>query len=131
MLVTLPSVFHRRTQNSYAAHCKRARADRQELDFTLDDLRGLVHDARDCPYCGCLLTEQTFSLDHKVPTSRQGNYALANLIVCCIGCNLAKGTMSHDEFHALMALLATFHPRARRDLLSRLKAGGKVCAGRA
>lgn len=34
MLVTLPSVFHRRTQNSYTAHRKRARADRQELGFS-------------------------------------------------------------------------------------------------
>jgi hypothetical protein len=39
---------------------------------------------------------------------------------------LAKGPFSHDEFNAPLDLLRTFDPLAKKNLLARLRAGGKI-----
>jgi 5-methylcytosine-specific restriction endonuclease McrA len=64
--------------------------------------------------------------DHRLPTSRGGQHTLVNLVIVCYGCNLAKGPFTLDEFNALLDLLRTFHPLAKKNLLARLRAGGNL-----
>jgi hypothetical protein len=71
------------------------------------------------------------SLDHKTPTGRGGKHALGNLCVCCPACQQRKGALSAEEFKALLALIASWPPRAGNDLLARLRAGGKRYGRRA
>lgn len=40
-------------------------------------------------------------IDHVVPRSRGGSNALANLVLACGPCNVAKGTMTLAEFMAV------------------------------
>lgn len=56
---------------------------------------------RRCEYCG--VQTPRFQQDHKVPVSRGGSDALANLAVACPGCNMEKGTMTADEYVAWKA----------------------------
>lgn len=51
-----------------------------------------------CAICGRLLTPETASLDHIVPLSGGGTHDLSNLWVVDHRINLAKGTMSVEEF---------------------------------
>jgi len=48
------------------------------------------------------------TLDHVEPKSRGGSNGIHNLRVCCIPCNLLKGSRTLDEFKAWLAK----HPRA-------------------
>ena len=73
---------------------------------------------------------EDFAFDHQTPTCRAADYSLGNLAVCCRPCNEAKGLLTAAEFRQLLALVDGWHPRARQDLLARLKAGGKRGAGR-
>jgi 5-methylcytosine-specific restriction endonuclease McrA len=128
MRATAHRLFMKRTSNAFHSHKKRAREAGVELDYTLDQLRDVVKEALGdvCQYCGGPLTVMNWETDHRLPTSRGGQHALANIVIVCDGCNLAKGPISHDEFDALLDLLRTFHPLAKKNLLARLRAGGKV-----
>jgi hypothetical protein len=79
---------------------------------------------RSC-YCDQVLTPVTFALDHAQPTARSGQHGLDNLRVCCAPCNERKGLLTAGEYAELLALVRNWHPRARSDLLARLRAGGK------
>jgi hypothetical protein len=58
--------------------------------------------------------------------SRGGSFGADNLVFCCDRCNQAKGILSAEEFAQLLAIISSFHPRAKADLLARLRAGGKM-----
>jgi hypothetical protein len=51
-----------------------------------------------CAYTGDDLTPDTASLDHVVPLQRGGEHAIANMAVVRHDVNMAKGTMTRDEF---------------------------------
>lgn len=123
---TLRKAFHHRCANIFAGHKRRARELRQELDYTAADLRGLAEAADQCGYCDAMLTVDTFTFDHDVPTARRADFGCANLCVCCTSCNLVKGAMSGDEYRALLGVVGTFHPAALTDTLARLKLGGRT-----
>ena len=119
-----------RCKASLDAHRRRATADRQRLDFDLAALVETVTAAERCAYCGVPLTPATWTLDHKTPTCRAADYALGNLAVCCRPCNEAKDLLTAAEFRDLLHLLGGWHPRARQDLLARLRVGGRARGGR-
>jgi 5-methylcytosine-specific restriction endonuclease McrA len=118
------AALRRRCLAALREHRRRARADRRALDYGLADLEALARASPCCAYCGTLLLPGAFVFDHAMPTARICNYGLANLRVCCAGCNTAKGIMSEAEYHQLLDLLRGFHPRAGGDVLRRLRAGG-------
>jgi hypothetical protein len=122
--------LRRRCKASLDAQRRRAAADRQELGYDLADLLALVRQAERCCYCGAPLSPATFALDHATPTCRTADYSFDNVAACCGACNAAKGLLSAAEFRALLALIGDWHPRARVDVLAKLRAGGKRFAGR-
>jgi hypothetical protein len=123
-------LLRKRVKASLDAHRRRAAADRQPLEYDLAALLDLVNGEDRCAYCDAWLTVTTFAPDHAMPTSRTANYTSGNVAVTCEPCNSAKGLLSAQEFLALLALVAGWHPWARADLLARLRAGGKRFAGR-
>jgi hypothetical protein len=59
--------------------------------ITEDVLWDLFLEASSCPYCGVEITARNSSLDHIVPLASGGAHSIANVIVCCVACNLEKG----------------------------------------
>ena len=52
-------------------------------------------DGRICGHCGAT---DLLQIDHKVPRSLGGTADMDNLHVLCRRCNVAKGTLTWDEF---------------------------------
>lgn len=127
------AAFIRRTQNGFQDLKRRAKKDGLQVSYSIAEFRNHVRGASHCPYCGALLTVDTYSLDHAIPVSREVSpriHALANLAVCCQRCNEVKGPMSADEFMQLLGLINGFYLAARSNLLARLRAGAKKVAGK-
>lgn len=55
-------------------------------------------DGMHCVFCDEDLHDKEIHLDHIIPESRGGLTTMKNLQVTCRKCNLAKGTLSEDEF---------------------------------
>lgn len=121
-------LFKVRTANIYNSQKRRAKADGQELDYTLEALRNIVQgqlEEGECPYCRCLLKIQNLSVDHDEPLSRGGEHRLHNLDVVCEKCNLAKGILTGQEYVELLRVLNGWPASVRQDVLGRLRAGGR------
>lgn len=80
---------------------RRARILGRELDkgITVIRLRKLYGDA--CPYCSCRMdfkagtqgeyNKKRASIEHIIPISKGGTHTWDNVILACLGCNLARG----------------------------------------
>lgn len=61
-----------------------------------------------CHYCGGKVSRDVdeshpdrATLDHRIPRSRGGSNARANIVLACRGCNERKGNMTDQEFLGL------------------------------
>ena len=50
-----------------------------------------ARDRNRCQYCGRKFPTTELSLDHVVPRSRGGRMTWANIVCCCVDCNVHKG----------------------------------------
>lgn len=133
MLIANESLFLRRTGSMFNLHKRRAKKLKYALRFTLDELRGKARAAVTCPYCGVVLTETNVSMDHRTPIARRldaWSWSIGNLTAVCHQCNLAKGSLDHEEFAQLMAVVTRLPPQAQASVLGRLKAGNTRIYGR-
>lgn len=135
-LETMTPYLMKRSQVIYSNQQKRSREfSGESLPYTLDQLRAQVIipaicNPR-CVYCGFIvISESSFQIDHRVPLSRGGRWALSNLILCCAECNAIKGLLTSDEYMALRTLVLDWNPMAAKDMFRRLKIGGNPLAGR-
>lgn len=55
-----------------------------------------------CSYCQLALTFEESTLDHVMPLTRGGTNAASNLLLSCVGCNVAKGSMHPDQWELLL-----------------------------
>ncbi len=62
---------------------------RQEVKFNRRNI--FARDVNRCQYCGKRFHTSELSLDHVVPRSQQGPNTWANIVTCCIKCNVKKG----------------------------------------
>jgi 5-methylcytosine-specific restriction endonuclease McrA len=60
--------------------------------------RVIERDGFYCVYCDDDLRDAEIHMDHVIPESRGGETSYSNLQVTCRKCNLAKGTLSEDDF---------------------------------
>lgn len=58
----------------------------------------LYRDKYTCKYCGKLLIDEKFHIDHMLPVSRGGHTEESNLVAACVECNLSKGAKTAEEF---------------------------------
>lgn len=76
-----------------------------------------IRDKSHCGYCGVYLTDDTFSVDHIIPSSMYARKSDANtwenLVSCCKPCNNKKGDRTPRE--AKMQLLIT--PKSMHGLI--------------
>src|SRR5205085_833447 len=97
----------RRTANIHRHQVLRAAKAGHQLDYTLDELRAWVRQRlhTPCPYCGQELKAANLSVDHEVPTSRDGSWSGQNIRIVCDRCNQIKGALTTAEFSELTTLL--------------------------
>ena len=65
------------------------RLPRREVRFTRRNI--YARDRSRCQYCGKKFPTTELSLDHVVPRSRGGTSDWANVVCCCVKCNVRKG----------------------------------------
>lgn len=112
---------------------KRACKLGQKLPYTLERFRAYVESGLEvdvCHYCAGPIHAGNWSADHFQPVSRGGSGELTNIYLCCRRCNLAKGPLNGQEYLALLRMLAGWPTEAMRDVIARLKAGGKANKGK-
>jgi len=73
------------------------RLPRAKVKFTRRNI--YARDANRCQYCGRRFTTSELSLDHIVPRSRGGQSDWANIVCCCVKCNVKKGGRTPREAH--------------------------------
>jgi len=78
--------------------------------------RVIERDGLYCVYCDDDLRDAEIHMDHVIPESRGGETSYNNLQVTCRKCNLAKGTLSEDDFTQRLRTRAL-------NILNRLGAG--------
>jgi 5-methylcytosine-specific restriction endonuclease McrA len=125
------TVMMRRTANIHRHQVLRAAKAGHQLDYTVDELRAWVrqHLHTPCLYCGQELKAANISVDHEVPTSRDGSWTAGNIRFICVRCNQIKGALTAKEFSELTTLLHTWPSEAAASISRRLRAGGKFAHG--
>lgn len=78
---------------------RRARLINAEGHHNASEIRIIYHNqSKTCVYCSERITLKSFHADHKTPLSRGGSNWPSNIQLLCAGCNLSKGTKTHDEY---------------------------------
>jgi hypothetical protein len=94
--------------------------DKRALEQWLWKIVGL--NAKPCPYCNVPIDILSLTLDHVIPRSAGGEFALDNMQVICKDCNAMKGDLSDDAFRQVLALARTLSGYDQAKLFGRLKA---------
>jgi 5-methylcytosine-specific restriction endonuclease McrA len=83
------------TRRKAVAHVKYARS-KGFSTISADELEVYLEDNRDtkCKYCG----DPASHIDHIVPLSLGGEHSFDNIQMICRACNMAKGTLSEEEY---------------------------------
>lgn len=126
------SVFLRRSLSIYAGMKERAfKRHVSVFPFSLEDLRiwllckfvggakGIVR----CEYSGEILSAENFSVDHRFPVSRGGEFGLQNLTVCSEKENLRKGNMTEVEYGQFKQHVERYAPEVQASIWKRLEIG--------
>ena len=72
-----------------------SRVPRQEVKLNRRNI--YVRDGNRCQYCGRRFSTSELSLDHIMPRSRGGGNSWANVVCCCVRCNVQKGGRTPAE----------------------------------
>ena len=51
-----------------------------------------------CSYCGKVLADEPWHMDHAIPQRQRGRGVMANLFPACSACNKLKGPRTVDQF---------------------------------
>lgn len=95
---------HRKTERGYLISLKNRIKQRGKTNITYDDLYNLMTSSNTCYYCGkpIFILGKEKTVDHKIPTSKEGTNELNNLVVCCRHCNFTKRDMTEKEYFEYM-----------------------------
>ena len=77
------------------------RLPRTNVKFTRRNI--YARDSNRCQYCGKMFATSELSLDHVVPRSHGGVSSWANIVCCCVKCNVRKG--GRTPYEARMKLV--------------------------
>lgn len=117
----------------YNAHCKRSK----ELSLSppkYNDIFTLIKNSIDggskCYYCNKIMKmhdippyKDTYSIDHKVPTTLGGTNDPQNMVVCCTECNIIKSTMTANTFVRLIKIILDNDPLLLSVMFNELWSG--------
>lgn len=72
-----------------------------------------------CAYCGCVLEEENYHVDHFIPKCKGGKAGL-NLVASCPDCNMAKGDLTSEQFRdKLYSLYDSLQKSSREKMLEK------------
>lgn len=99
----------------YYSHKKRCELINKPLPKKDDFIIKLIDNHRSgfkCSYCGkSLVLKQGYpytnlpSIDHDVPLTMGGTNTIDNLVVCCVACNIIKGTLRGSTYKMLLSTI--------------------------
>lgn len=108
MINELKKIANRR----WYSHKKRCEEINKEIPIKDDFIELLIENYKNgfkCSYCKKVLKlkdtfpyKDTPSIDHKQPLSLGGSSSKDNLIICCVACNIIKGTLSSTTYQTLL-----------------------------
>lgn len=93
--------------------------------LSIDEAREIIQRPPICIYCGRQVPWRELSVDHIIPKSRAGANAPSNLTWVHRVCNQQKGSLTGDEYKALIEFLDGW-PLMRESVLSRLRIAGAL-----
>ena len=73
------------------------RLPRRDVKFNRRNI--FARDGNHCQYCGRRFPISELSLDHVVPRSHGGGTSWANIVCCCVKCNVRKGGRTPAQAH--------------------------------
>ncbi len=71
---------------------------RNDGTVTQSAVDAILSDRTTCPYCSCIITPETATVDHIVPLAKGGLHSAINLVACCRSCNSRKGAKAFYEW---------------------------------
>jgi 5-methylcytosine-specific restriction endonuclease McrA len=86
-----------------------------ETITTKQILNLLEQQGKRCALTGWPLTPETASIDHVIPLSKGGDHSIDNAQIVDYRVNLAKGTMTNDEFIEMCMAVAENAHKSMRD----------------
>ena len=128
----IEQVFNRRSLSIYSGMKERAfKKGLTSFPFLLADFRiwllcRFVGEARgivSCEYSGEILSAENFSVDHKFPVSRGGEFGLQNLTICSEKENLRKGNMTEVEYRQFKQHVERYAPEVQAAIWRKLEVG--------
>lgn len=127
--------FAKRSQTCYGHFVERAKKLYVKIPFTLEEFRiwlgqqfGQNGEAR-CEYSGEMILVENFSVDHRTPISRSGQFDvkrlfdLDNLALCTEKHNLRKGNMTATEYKMLCSHMEMYPPEVQAAIWRKLEVG--------
>lgn len=126
------SVFLRRSLSIYAGMKERAfKQGVSVFPFLLADFRvwllerfgGKPDGIARCQYSREFLVAATFSVDHRFPVSRGGEFGLQNLTLCSEKENLRKGNMTEVEYSHFKSHVESYSPEVQAAIWRKLEVG--------
>lgn len=126
------------TRSRYQGMCDRMKKKKIppppfDLEAFRADLTAVMGGTEDgpiqCRYCHRWFTLAEVAVDHSTPLSRGGSAGLENIDYPCKADNDRKGSLTLQEYTALLTFLDSCHPLMRKDVLSRLERSNALAAG--
>ena len=117
-----------RARRMFNHHKAKAQKKHWVLDYGSDDLvklakRAVATGSTRCPLCDEELDVDTFSFDHRVPTSRGGKASIKNLWVTHVRCNRMKWTLYLEDYLKFRDFLRALPEYARKVIEAKMLGG--------
>ena len=128
----IEQVFNRRSLSIYSGMKERALKRKIAVfPFCLEDFRLWLQARFDldvtgvvrCEYSGEMLSAENFSVDHRFPVSRGGEFGLQNLTICSEKENLRKGNMTEVEYRQFKQHVERYAPEVQAAIWRKLEVG--------
>lgn len=121
--------FQERTEFIFTAYEKAAvRLKAGPLGYTVDQLRHVILRTleRRCTFCTTPLSLDSFAVTERTPCEHGGGhpFRMANLLVCCTRCAVAKGSHTEAEWARIASAINAADKWAAQRTMDRLVQGG-------
>lgn len=122
-------ILFKRSASIYGGMKLRSKKQHRAIPFTLAEFRDWLlrqfspTGAGRCLYSGEMILVENFSVDHRFPVSRGGEFGLQNLTLCSEKENLRKGNMTEVEYAQFKQHVERYTPEVQAAIWRKLEVG--------
>jgi len=123
------TVLFKRSASIYNGMKARAEKIHLKMPFSLEEFRDWLLQRFSnagvgvCGYSGLMVLVEDFSVDHRFPVSRGGEFGLQNLTICSDKQNLRKGNMTEVEYRQFKQHVERYAPEVQAAIWRKLEVG--------